>query len=55
MRQSNSALSNLSLNIQGHEEVPKSKFFFKSCPSAVISLYMSNKGISKLIKRRQNE
>ena len=27
VRQTNSALSNLSLNIQGHEEVPKSGFF----------------------------
>ena len=29
VRQTYSALSNLSLNIQGHEEVPKSKFFFE--------------------------
>ena len=40
--QTNFASSNLSLNIQGHIEVPKSKFKKKkSCLSAVISLYMS--------------
>ena len=42
VRQTNSALPNFSLNIQGHVEVPKVNFFGKkSCPSAVISLYMS--------------
>ena len=41
VRQTDSALSNLFLNIHGHIEVPKSIFFFKSCPPAVISLYMS--------------
>ena len=29
VRQTNSASSNLSLNIQGHVEVPKSKFFLE--------------------------
>ena len=33
VRQTNSASSNLSLNIQGHVEVPKSKFFLKKIMS----------------------
>ena len=33
VRQTNSAPSNLSLNIQGHVEVPKSKFFFEKIMS----------------------
>ena len=42
VRQTYSALSNLSLNIHGHLKVPKSKKNQKkSCSSAVISLYMS--------------
>ena len=39
--QTDSALSNLSLNIHGHVEVPKAIFFRKkSCLSAVINLYL---------------
>ena len=33
VRQTNSAQSNLSLNIQGHVEVPKSKFFLEKIMS----------------------
>ena len=42
MRQTNSALSNLSLNIQGHVEVPKNKFFLEKITYELIK-YIDNK------------
>ena len=58
VNQTDSALSNLSLNIHRHKEVPKSKKKLKKIMSVSCNkpLYVKlNKGISKLLKRRQNE
>ena len=60
VRQTDSALSNFSLNTHGYEEVQKSKNFLKnimsvSCNQPSYVEIQSNKRISKFLKSRQNE
>ena len=55
VRQTDSALFNLSMNTHGNVEVPKSKKKMSvSCNQPLYDEIFGNKDISKLFKRRQN-